>query len=64
MRSLNWVDVVLAIIVAANCVMGLRRGIFREVFNLAGLVVFKQVQHGPIDNRDIAPFNDHRNQFR
>ncbi|MGD8717785.1 MAG: CvpA family protein [Candidatus Zixiibacteriota bacterium] len=39
MRSLNWVDVVLAIIVAANCVMGLRRGILREVFNLGGIIL-------------------------
>lgn len=39
MRGVNWVDAVLAIIVAVNCVLGIRRGIFREFFNLAGIVL-------------------------
>ena len=39
MRGINWVDAVLAIIVAVNCVLGIRRGIFREFFNLAGIVL-------------------------
>jgi membrane protein required for colicin V production len=38
-RAINWVDAVLAIIVAVNCVLGIRRGIFREFFNLAGIVL-------------------------
>ncbi len=32
-------DAVLAVIVAVNCVLGVRRGIFRELFNLAGIVL-------------------------
>lgn len=39
MRAINWVDAVLAIMVAVNCVLGIRRGIFREFFNLAGIVL-------------------------
>lgn len=39
MRGINWVDAVLAVIVAVNCVLGIRRGIFREFFNLAGIVL-------------------------
>jgi membrane protein required for colicin V production len=39
MRAINWVDAVLAIIVALNCILGIRRGIFREFFNLAGIVL-------------------------
>jgi membrane protein required for colicin V production len=39
MRGVNWVDAVLAVIVAFNCVLGVRRGIFREFFNLAGIVI-------------------------
>jgi membrane protein required for colicin V production len=39
MRGINWVDAVIAIIVALNCVLGMRRGIFREFFNLAGIVL-------------------------
>lgn len=39
MRGINWVDAVLAIIVAANCIFGIKRGIFRELFNLAGIVL-------------------------
>jgi membrane protein required for colicin V production len=38
-RGVNWVDAVLAIIIAANCLFGVRRGIFREFFNLAGIVL-------------------------
>jgi membrane protein required for colicin V production len=39
MRGINWVDAVLAVIIAVNCVLGIRRGIFREFFNLAGIVL-------------------------
>ena len=39
MRGINWVDALLAVIVAINCVLGVRRGIFREFFNLAGIVL-------------------------
>jgi membrane protein required for colicin V production len=39
MHGINWVDVALAVIVAVNCVLGVRRGIFREFFNLAGIAV-------------------------
>jgi membrane protein required for colicin V production len=39
MRGVNWVDAVLAAIVAVNCVLGVRRGIFRELFNLAGIAL-------------------------
>lgn len=39
MRGINWVDAVLAVIVAVNCVLGVRRGIFREFFNLAGIAL-------------------------
>jgi membrane protein required for colicin V production len=39
MRAINWVDAVLATMVAVNCVLGIRRGIFREFFNLAGIVL-------------------------
>jgi len=37
--SLNWVDVVLAAIVAGNALLGIRRGILREAFNLVGIGV-------------------------
>jgi membrane protein required for colicin V production len=39
MRGINWVDALLAVIVAINCVLGVRRGIFRELFNLAGIAL-------------------------
>ncbi len=39
MRGLNWVDALLAAIVAINCLLGIRRGIFRELFNLAGIIL-------------------------
>ncbi len=39
MGNLNWVDVVLALVVAGNCFLGVRRGIFREAFNLVGIVL-------------------------
>jgi membrane protein required for colicin V production len=37
--SLNWVDLVIAVIVAGNALLGIRRGILREAFNLAGIGV-------------------------
>jgi membrane protein required for colicin V production len=39
MRGINWVDALLAVIVAVNCVLGIKRGIFREFFNLAGIAL-------------------------
>jgi membrane protein required for colicin V production len=39
MRGINWVDAALAAVVAVNCVLGVKRGIFREFFNLAGIVL-------------------------
>jgi len=37
MNSLNWVDVVLAVVIAGNCALGLKRGLLREAFNLLGI---------------------------
>lgn len=39
MRGINWVDALLAAIVAVNCLLGIKRGIFRELFNLAGIIL-------------------------
>lgn len=39
MRGINWVDALLAAIVAINCLLGVKRGIFRELLNLAGIIL-------------------------
>lgn len=37
MGNLNWVDAALAAIIVFNAALGLRRGVFREAFNLGGI---------------------------
>jgi membrane protein required for colicin V production len=38
MGNLNWVDAALALLIGLNAALGVRRGIFREAFNLFGIL--------------------------